>query len=129
MTVAENGEPVDGLKVSSLGAQSAVVLAIDTSRSMRGKLSDAMAAARAFADRRLPDQRLGIIFFSGEPTVALEPTTDAAAIDRTLAKAPAPTLGTPGWLPVVNAPRPKIDRLAPVLPLPLVANLRLIPWR
>lgn len=94
LSVTENGAPVDDLKVSSLGAQSAVVLAIDASRSMRGKLNDAMAAARAFADHRLPDQRLGIVFFSSEPTVALEPTTDAAAIDRTLAEAPRPTLGT-----------------------------------
>jgi tight adherence protein B len=94
LSVTENGRPVGDLKVSSLGAQSAVVLAIDASNSMRGKLDDAMAAARAFADRRLPDQRLGIIFFSSEPTVALQPTTDVAAIDRTLADAPPRTLGT-----------------------------------
>ena len=94
LSVTENGEPVDDLKLSSLGAQSAVVLAIDTSLSMHAKLADAMAAARAFADRRLPGQRLGVIFFSSEPTVALEPTTDAAAIDRALAKAPARSLGT-----------------------------------
>jgi tight adherence protein B len=94
LSVTENGEPVDDLKVSSLGAQSAVVLAIDASRSMRGKLDDAMAAARAFADRRLPDQRLGIIFFASKPTVALDPTTNAAAIERTLAQAPPDTLGT-----------------------------------
>jgi tight adherence protein B len=94
LSVTENGRPVGDLKVSSLGAQSAVVLAIDASNSMRGKLDDAMAAARAFADRRLPDQRLGIIFFSSEPTVALQPTTDVAAIDRTLAEAPPRTLGT-----------------------------------
>jgi tight adherence protein B len=94
LSVTENGRPVGDLNVSSLGAQSAVVLAIDASNSMRGKLDDAMAAARAFADRRLPDQRLGIIFFSSKPTVALQPTTDVAAIDRTLAEAPPPTLGT-----------------------------------
>lgn len=94
LSVTENGEPVDDLKVTSLGAQSAVVLAIDASRSMSGKLDDAMAAARAFAARRLLGQRLGVIFFSDEATVALEPTTDAAAIDRTLAEAPPPTLGT-----------------------------------
>jgi tight adherence protein B len=94
LSVTENGQPVDDLEVSRLGAESAVVLAIDASRSMAGKLDDAMAAARTFADRRLPDQRLGIIFFSKTPTAALEPTTDATAIDRTLAEAPAQTLGT-----------------------------------
>ncbi len=94
VSVTENGEPVDDLEISTLGAQSAVVLVIDVSRSMGSKLDDAMAAARAFADHRLPDQRLGVIFFSKETTVALEPTTDAAAIARTLAEPPEQTLGT-----------------------------------
>ena len=94
LTVTENGRPVENLELESLGARSAVVLAIDASESMRGKIRDAMAAARAFADRRLPDQRLGIVFFSREPVVALEPTTDAAAIDRALAEVPALTRGT-----------------------------------
>jgi tight adherence protein B len=94
VSVTENGQPVDDLKVTRLGAQSAVVLAIDASRSMAAKLDDAMAAARAFADRRQPDQKLGIIFFSKTATVALEPTTDAAAIERVLAEAPEKTLGT-----------------------------------
>ena len=94
LTVTENGQPVEDLKLESFGARSAVVLAIDASQSMRGKIRNAMAAARAFADRRLPDQKLGIVFFSREPVVALEPTADAAAIDRALAKAPALTKGT-----------------------------------
>lgn len=94
VSVSENGEPVDNLKISDIGAQSAVVLAIDASESMRGKIRDAMAAARAFAARRSPDQRLGIVFFRREPTVALAPTTDVAAIDSVLAKAPPLTKGT-----------------------------------
>jgi tight adherence protein B len=94
LSVRENGEPVDDLKVSSVGGRSAVVLAIDGSRSMRRKIDDAMAAARAFAARRMPDQRLGVVFFSSEPVVALEPTADAAAIDRVLAQAPSLPVGT-----------------------------------
>jgi tight adherence protein B len=94
LSVTENGRPVDDLKITSLGGQSAVVLAIDGSKSMRGKIHDAMAAARAFAEHRLPDQRLGIVFFSREPVVALQPTTDPAAIDRALAKAPSLPRGT-----------------------------------
>ena len=92
--MTENGEPVEALKIGSLGGQSAVVLAIDGSRSMGRKIDDAMNAARAFADKRLPDQRLGIVFFSSQPQVALEPTTDAAAIDAALPEAPTLPKGT-----------------------------------
>ena len=94
LSVTENGEPVEDLKVEGLGGQSAVVLVIDASRSMGKKLDDAMEAARAFADRRIPDQKLGIVFFSSEPVVAVEPTTDAAAIDRALAQPPVLPKGT-----------------------------------
>ena len=61
---------------------------------MGRKIDDAMNAARAFADKRLPDQRLGIVFFSSQPQVALEPTTDAAAIDAALQEAPTLPKGT-----------------------------------
>ena len=94
LSVTENGRPVEDLKISSLGARSAVVLAIDSSHSMSGKLRDAMTAARAFAERRLPDQRLGVVFFSREPVVALEPSADAAEIARVLAQPPPRTRGT-----------------------------------
>ena len=94
LSVTENGQAVANLKIASPGAKSAVVLAIDTSRSMHGKLQDALAAARAFADQRLPDQPLGIVYFSREPVVALEPTTDAAAIDKVLGEEPVRSSGT-----------------------------------
>jgi tight adherence protein B len=94
LSVTENGQRVQDLEVKGVGAESAVVLAIDASKSMRRRLGDALAAARAFADRRMPSQRLGIVYFSRETVVALEPTTDAAAIDRALAEAPAQTSGT-----------------------------------
>jgi tight adherence protein B len=94
LSVTENGEPVEDLKVAGIGSQSAVVLVIDASRSMGGKIDDAMAAARAFAERRMPDQRLGVVFFSREPVTALEPTADDAAIDRALAEAPTLPTGT-----------------------------------
>jgi tight adherence protein B len=94
LSVTENGQPVDDLEVSGLGARSAVVLAIDASKSMRKTIDEAMAAARAFAERRLPDQKLGIVYFSSKPVAALEPTTDAAAIDEVLSHPPALTRGT-----------------------------------
>jgi len=88
--VTENGEPVRDLKLKSGAiAGSAVVLAIDASNSMRGRpIVDAMEAARAFAARRRPDQRLGVVFFNDEVHVALEPTTDSARIDETVAALP-----------------------------------------
>jgi tight adherence protein B len=94
--VYEDGERVGGLRVrSSAVAGSAVVLAIDASTSMRGKpIRDAMAAARSFVDLRRPDQQLGVIFFSRDARVALEPTTDVAQIDAVLAGVPELTTGT-----------------------------------
>ena len=94
--VTENGEPVRDLKVrSSAAAGSAIVLAIDASLSMRGEpIANAMEAARAFADRRRSDQKVGVIFFGGEPSVALEPTADQASIDAVLAASPPLSRGT-----------------------------------
>lgn len=94
LSVTENGQPVDALQVARLGDRSAVVLAIDVSYSMADKIDDAMAAARAFAKHRQVDQKLGIIFFARTPTVALEPTADAAAIERVLTEPPPRSLGT-----------------------------------
>lgn len=95
VTVTENGQPVSGIELSAAGQRSGIVLAIDASESMHsGAIDDAMVAARAFAERRRPKQKLGILFFSREQTVALEPTTDVTAIDRALAESPALTRGT-----------------------------------
>jgi tight adherence protein B len=94
--ITENGSPVRDLRISTTAVGgSAVVLAVDASTSMRGKpIQDAMAAARAFAARRRPDQKLGVVFFSREPHVALEPTTDPAKIDAVLAERPPLSRGT-----------------------------------
>jgi tight adherence protein B len=97
--VTENGEPVRGLTVTAGDAAGAkafgAVLLIDASNSMRGEAIDnAMAAARAFASRRLPGQSLGIVYFSRDARVALKPTTDGASIDRTLAAPPTLSKGT-----------------------------------
>jgi tight adherence protein B len=96
LDVTENGQPVRDLKVeSSAIAGSAVILAIDTSNSMRGQpIKDAMEAAREFAVRRRVDQKLGIVFFNREPIVALEPTTDPARIDEVLSGVPVLAKGT-----------------------------------
>jgi tight adherence protein B len=93
ITVRENGRPVSGLSIVPASAASArgfgVVLAIDTSRSMKGRaIRDAMAAARAFAQRRHPSQQLGVVTFNGSSVVALPLTRDPGKIQRALAKPP-----------------------------------------
>ena len=96
VVVTENGEPVHDVRVlGGPATRSGVVLAIDASTSMRGRpMKDAMAAARAFARRRRPEQKLGVVFFSREPWVALPPTTDAAKIDAALSVPPPISTGT-----------------------------------
>jgi tight adherence protein B len=92
--VRENGQPVRGVSVLPASAASArgfgVVLVIDSSRSMHdGPIRDAMAAARAFARRRQPNEQLGVVTFNGTATVALPLTMDGGAIKRALAQPPA----------------------------------------
>jgi tight adherence protein B len=94
VAVSENGEPVHGLSVKSVGSSAesdfGTVLAIDTSNSMRGEpIERAIEAARAFASHRRMSQELGIVTFDRRPRTALVPTTDDDAIEATLAEPPA----------------------------------------
>jgi tight adherence protein B len=87
--VLENGKPVRGVSVTLADGTTArrfgVVLAIDTSDSMRGApLSAAIAAAREFALHRTPGQPVAVITFNGSVDVVLPFTTDSAAIDSAL---------------------------------------------
>ena len=97
--VTENGKPVRDLVVTDPSDQGerrlGTVLVIDASASMHDDaIAGAMEAARAFAERRRPDQALGVVFFNGETRVALTPTTDAREIDEALAKEPDLARGT-----------------------------------
>jgi tight adherence protein B len=95
VTVNENGRPVGDVSVRGDISGSAVVLVIDASNSMRGQaIEDAMAAARAFAARRRPEQRLGVLFFNGDVRVGQPLTTDAAKIEAVLAAPPPLALRT-----------------------------------
>jgi tight adherence protein B len=94
ISVREDGRPVSGLSIVPASSASSrgfgVVLAIDTSRSMKGRaIRDAMAAARAFARRRHPSQQIGVVTFSGRTTVALPLTADAHRIEASLSTPPA----------------------------------------
>lgn len=78
--VTENGTDVDGLKTSPVGAEKnsklGVILAIDSSASMRGEAFDgALAAARAFARERNPQQPLALVTFGTESNVLQRFTT------------------------------------------------------
>lgn len=93
--VLENGAPVSDLVVSrsgtadAAGRPSASVLVIDASKSMRGRpIREAMAAARAFADRRRENQALGVVVFNRSARVLLAPTTDPDAIAAALRRPP-----------------------------------------
>ncbi len=89
LDVRENGEPVQALSVTPPDRAGArrfgVVLAIDTSHSMRGRpLGAAVAAAREFVRQRVPEQPVAVMTFSGSVDILVGFTTDSAAIDRAL---------------------------------------------
>jgi len=97
--VLENGEPVRDVSLAAAGSagadDSGVVLVIDASKSMRGEaIRDAMAAARVFAERRPPNQSMGLVAFNRRASVLLAPTTDDDAIEKALAKPPGLSAGT-----------------------------------
>jgi len=99
VAVRENGERVTDLRVTSVSAAHendfAVVLAIDTSNSMRGKpIQDAMLAARAFAARRVFNQKLAVVTFDGSVRVRLPLTGDPRRISAALAAQPHLSQGT-----------------------------------
>lgn len=90
--VTENGHSVVGLRVTPSGIgnnnTSGTILAIDASKSMAGApIAGAIAAARAFAEQRNVNQRVGIETFNSATTVAVPLTVDQASIERAV-KAP-----------------------------------------
>ena len=62
--VKENGRPAASLEAHNLGTSKAVVIAVDRSRSMAGgAFGNAVAAARAFASWKAPQDRIAVIGF------------------------------------------------------------------
>ncbi|KQZ67288.1 type II secretion system F family protein [Nocardioides sp. Root151] len=105
VTVTVDGDPVDATAktVEAGEIERTTVLALDTSRSMRGApIEDAKAAAKAFLDAAPEDVKIGLLTFSGTVQSTIEPTTDhatlAAAIDDIKL-----TLGTRVYDAVVEA--------------------------
>jgi tight adherence protein B len=82
ITVTENGRQAPVVKVQTLsqsGRQFDVILALDTSDTMRGKpLSVALAAARDFISKLAPNIPLGLVTFSDRPRILQSISTDHA---------------------------------------------------
>jgi tight adherence protein B len=99
LTVTENGRSVVDVTLVPASAAGATtfgaVVVVDASQSMEGKpIAAAMAAARAFAARRNPRERLAFVTFNGAPKVVLPFTTSKTRIDAALAPTPAIAYGT-----------------------------------
>jgi tight adherence protein B len=97
--VTENGNPVvdETLVPASLVDRRTfgTVLVLDASESMLGRpIASAVAAARAFASRRNPNQQLALVTFNGSSKVALPFTTSRTKIDAALAQPPTVAYGT-----------------------------------
>ena len=86
--VTENGSPVSILTIRPLiesGQEIDVVLAIDTSRSIRGApLQAAIAAAKTFMGGLPEGVQVGVLTFSGQVRILLPITSDHAAVLNTL---------------------------------------------
>jgi hypothetical protein len=93
--VTENGGPVADLKVTPAGEQTVAMLLIDASLTMKGgPMADALRAARAFAARRNPAQRIGIATFNAKVDDLLPFTSSQSAINTALAQTPQTAYGT-----------------------------------
>ncbi|HEV3478487.1 MAG TPA: type II secretion system F family protein [Gaiellaceae bacterium] len=69
-SVTENGRPVSGFRAENLGRAKSVVLAVDRSRSMKGKpFRDAVAAAQAFLRAKQPLDRVAVATFATKPVM------------------------------------------------------------
>jgi tight adherence protein B len=68
--LTENGNPVSGLRAESLGRAKSVVLAVDRSRSMKGKpFADAVTAAQAFLRAKAARDRVAVSTFATNPVM------------------------------------------------------------
>jgi tight adherence protein B len=97
--VTESGQPVADLTFVPASQATkktfGVVLVVDASDSMAGDaIRKAVAAERAFAARRNPNQQLGVIAFSNRARVVLPLTASATKIQAALASTPKLAFGT-----------------------------------
>ncbi|HZU20118.1 MAG TPA: VWA domain-containing protein [Gaiellaceae bacterium] len=106
----EDGRPVSETDVENLGADNAVVLAIDNSQSMAGRpLALATRAAATFA-AHAPGRVGAIAFGSAAITLAAPTGNTAALVQRLTALRPDPGTGTA----LFDAVSAAVRRLAPI---------------
>jgi tight adherence protein B len=89
LTVRENGVIVRNVSLTPAGGGGGrgvgVVLLIDASESMAGSpITNAMAAARAFAAQRQPSQQLAVLAYNADTETVLPFTSNQAEIDSAL---------------------------------------------
>ena len=98
VAVRENGRLVKNLQVTPLGASGihfGVIVAIDSSASMRGKpLQAAVDAGHAFLANRQEEEEVGLVAFNGAVSVLRRPTSDPARLQQALSQAPTVAYGT-----------------------------------
>lgn len=96
--VTENGVPVKGLTitpVSATGLRSGVVLAIDSSDSMKGEpYAGAIAAAQAFIANRARNERVGVVTFNRTEHVLQPLTLSGRRLQNALSNPPPLAEGT-----------------------------------
>lgn len=91
--VFENGALVGRVAITPMGGATGgdfgAVLLIDASNSMKGAaIAGAIEAARAFAERRKPNQRLSLASYNDSTEILLPFTTEAQRIDEALSVPP-----------------------------------------
>lgn len=99
VSITENGQQVVDPTLTPASATGGTafgaVLVVDSSDSMQGRpIAAAMSAARAFADRKNPKERLAFVTFNGVPKVVLPFTTASDKINAALAETPSVSYGT-----------------------------------
>ena len=83
--VSQNGDPVSGVSVTDPNTGANIGLAIDTSRSMRGKpLDQALAAARTFTTAKSARDQFTVLSFGDQVSAASPLTTDPTSLAAAL---------------------------------------------
>jgi Mg-chelatase subunit ChlD len=103
----ENGAAVSGLRALNLGRAKTVALAVDRSKSMKGRpLTDATTAARLFVGSKAKHDRIEVITFGSQAFAVTRFSESVTEADEALAAiGPDRRAGTSLWDAVVHAAR------------------------
>jgi tight adherence protein B len=112
VSIRENGQlPAGQIGVESPNSTSGAILLIDASESMRGEPIDgAMAAARAFIERRPKEMPVAIVAFNDDQHELTGFTTDDETLTSAVAAAPELAVGTTIYDSLVLASEMAVDQ-------------------